>query len=317
MRVSRMLLAAAACTLLAACHMRPTPLSVQAGSTFAVMLDATSEIGYGAGDTCNLQSDKQRGRLVWTLDYPAGHQDAIALTTRLTTSVIAPTAATQGITPPPRAIVALVDVPSATPPGTHSLHVSQSPCPGLGSATLAGLTIPYPSVVLKVLPESIEVGAETIEGAPFELEADAISGVAEYDISTLYRGSVPAPSVELRLSAPVWSAELRLTYPEDQIELVDAVAWDPNNLFTEHRPQTAILRRTARGEAVVSAVAREAAFPVISLVFELQGAAAFDPNVECSTNCSVDCVGLRICSKDFRDSAGAPLTTVGVTKVIR
>ncbi|HVN38214.1 MAG TPA: hypothetical protein VMW19_08605 [Myxococcota bacterium] len=284
-----------------ACHMRPTPLSVQAGSTFAVMLYSGSQVGYGTGDAsdpCGTAPDPERGALAFTLVHPAGETGAIPLGTRLTTSLLAHPAALQSIAPAPRAIVALVDVPADTPQGTHALYVRHQDCEGALSPTDPDPYYPYTEI--SVLPASVSVPSEAqpISGSPFAFQAVLQPGTV-FDIDPLFRQSVPAPSVEVRLSAPVWSAELRVTYPYQTIELVDAVAWDPNGLFAENRPQQAWLRKTAPGAATVSAVARDAPFPVISLVFELQGTDPFNCTQSSCTGLVVDGV--------FGDSNGATI----------
>lgn len=285
--------------LLCACSMRPTPLSVQAGSTVAVPLDGSSRIGYASA----LVEDLQRGGPVFALDAPA-ESGGLVLETRLVTSLIAPDAARGGIAPPKRALVALVDVPATTPPGTHALHVSHA------GGTQPGLLVGLPPLELKVLPASVTAGTSTVVGTPFAF--DAVWSVdpalpIRSDVTPLFAQSVPRPSVELHLSTSVWAAELDLTYPNARIALVDAVAWRPYALLSENRPQAAWLRRTGPGRAEVSAVGREASFRVLSLVFELEGDPPFEPEQACDPDCAVPCDGLRICAASFRNAAGRPI----------
>src|SRR5262245_27152442 len=139
------------------CQTRPIPLSAQRGSTVVLPLSwGTGLFGYGGTE----YTDYQRGKMVFRLDGAAGFE----LTTRFSTIAA----------PSPRAIlgtsgsaggqvISLVDIPLAAPLGTHSVFVARNQGGSDYPFTYGGQ--------LKILPESVTAGSETITGQSTPREA--------------------------------------------------------------------------------------------------------------------------------------------------
>lgn len=219
-----------------ACHARPIPLSVQAGSTVVIpvgggfpTVDLVSPVGFGGTDV----ADPQRGSFVFRLGGPLGFE----LITRAAFEVKPSDRART----PGQQILAVVDVPANAPIGSHALHLSLR-----REANGASVELPVSPGYeggLTILPHEITIdlpggGTETVVGTPTPAEDYRLApgGGALGWLPSTPGQAVPRPGLRVFVLSPGrdplenrWTAGaiVDVAYPEDTIEIASVVPVDP------------------------------------------------------------------------------------------
>lgn len=261
--------------LAAACQGQIVPLSAQQGTTILIPLQsgdpfATGLVGFGGAEVV----DYQRGAFRFRLDDSSGP----ILETRGASIVAAHPASAHGrgeSLAPGVQLVALVNIPSDAPLGTHAIHISRVRIEDQQEVEYTS-ALQYPGLI-KILPNEIEVdlaggGTEIVTGAetPFEARFGSFWTPANDYVPLV----VPDPQVRITLTQAVWAAELTIAYPDDVIDVKDVL--EPPGLrttrlasvwFDELPPNGSV------GTVVARIVGGGAALSAVSLVFTLDDGA--------------------------------------------
>jgi hypothetical protein len=279
-----------AALLAVGCTSEPIPLSAQAGSTITIALVGEDTWGEGVGYVSPyFPSEVQRGETVFQLvDDAFGANPTVykELKTRYVTRCYADPAADVStfLTGEPLVqIMALVDIPSDTNPGTYMLRYRRRRQTPSGEMEYLTPYVPETPTLLHVLPRFIPgidnfvdpgTGPRTIEGRP--TPALGYFGTSVEDISSSLYSYVPNPKVLITFS-PAWdlpaAAHLEVTYPPDRVEIVTA--------FEEQHPGRGSLVRWSdsnpRGRITIDLVDPDASVHRLAIAFRLADFGAAGP----------------------------------------
>jgi hypothetical protein len=265
-------LAAVALCAAIGCTSEPVPLSAQAGST--VGLGVTRELvagvlGIGYGGALLRQNgvfDDQRGELVFLLVDPATQEVVQELVTVLVTRVRADRAANLARQAPPFSstvqsqVVALVEIPPETTPGTYDVKVSlrrRSAASQTDPSEFPQLGIFFFQQQLTVLPADVD----GVVGAPTS-PLDAITGIdATGDVPGLY----PFPKLLVSLPSGSAAARLVIAYPVAKVEVQD--------VFADGQAETGLLlswsNDVVAGQLRIDVVDPTASVRTLAIAFDL------------------------------------------------
>lgn len=256
--------------LASGCGARPLPLAAQAGSSVGIALSGEVAVGEAAGYGGQIlaaigRHDDQRGELDFVLRDPVSGAER-ELATRIVTRVHPDPASEIGIANQINAsaagfgisqLLAIVDIPASTPPGSYEVRLHRRRRNDAGGKD--ELPAPVYGQPLTVLPAS--VGGT--QGAP--TPSSAWAGAFGFDASVQLADLVPLPKAVLSLPAsPPHAAHVVVTYPTAKIR--------PRAVFEEqHLGRGSIVAWSddpATGRVTIDFVDPAASVKALALVFE-------------------------------------------------